>query len=157
MTIPTLVNCIHAQPLPNGNTAGVQCGLGLNGGRPSLGVCRGCDKRQPIDSDRPAVLVEVNVGKRQAGMMSKIAHGAVGIAKAVTGTGGASDETIKARTAICNACPKAQLAAGAMQRCTLCGCATWAKVRNAGEQCPDTPPRWLKLTDANPQPAHPAK
>lgn len=64
MTIPTLVNCIHAQPLPNGKAAGVQCILGLNGGRPSLGVCRRCDKRQPIDPDRPAVLVEVAVVKR---------------------------------------------------------------------------------------------
>lgn len=53
----TLVNCIHAAPDPQGNPNGVQCGLGLNGGRPSLGVCGNCppDKRKPIDPEKPAL------------------------------------------------------------------------------------------------------
>jgi hypothetical protein len=67
---------------------------------------------------------------------ARLAHGAVGIARAVTGTGGASAETVTARLAICNPCEHAQLTAGVLRRCRLCGCSTWAKVRNAAEQCP---------------------
>ncbi len=65
-----------------------------------------------------------------------LAHGAAGIARAVTGTGGASAELIEQRTAICAACPHAVLSLGVLQRCDLCGCSTWGKVRNAGEKCP---------------------
>jgi hypothetical protein len=67
---------------------------------------------------------------------ARIAHGAVGIAKAITGTGGASPETVAARLAICAPCEHAELTAGVLRRCRLCGCSTWAKVRNAAEQCP---------------------
>ena|SRR6185312_1697901 len=70
-----------------------------------------------------------------------VAHGAAGIARAVTGTGGASDELIASRTEICEACPNWSKPMG-VGRCKLCGCLTWAKVRNAAERCPDTPPKW---------------
>ena len=66
-----------------------------------------------------------------------ILHGATGIAKAITGTGGASEELVARRTAICNApCEHAVTSLGVFQTCNLCGCSTWAKVRNATEKCP---------------------
>lgn len=65
-----------------------------------------------------------------------VKHGAVGIAKAVTGTGGASEELIAHRTAICTECPHAVKAAGLFKTCSICKCSTWAKVRNAAERCP---------------------
>ena len=64
------------------------------------------------------------------------AHAAAGIVKAVVGTGGASEELVKQRTAICGGCEHAILSLGVLSRCKLCGCATWAKVRNADEKCP---------------------
>ena len=71
----------------------------------------------------------------------QVTHGAAGIAKAVTGTGGADEALIASRTAICEACPNWVKLVG-MGKCKLCGCLTWAKVRNAAERCPDSPPRW---------------
>ncbi len=65
---------------------------------------------------------------------------AAGIIRAVTGTGGADSGTIEFRTMICNGCPFAVLVLGTIQRCTLCGCATWAKIRNADASCPNG--RW---------------
>jgi hypothetical protein len=67
---------------------------------------------------------------------SQFAQGVAGIAKALTGTGGASNELVVERTAICRDCPEAELVAGAFHRCRICKCATWAKIRNATEQCP---------------------
>lgn len=64
------------------------------------------------------------------------ARGAAGIAKAVLGAGGASLELIESRTEICKGCEHAILSLGVLSRCKLCGCATWAKVRNATEKCP---------------------
>ena len=65
-----------------------------------------------------------------------VIHGAAGIAKALTGTGGADEATVKARTEICRTCENAILTAGVLERCKLCGCSTWAKVRVASESCP---------------------
>lgn len=62
MTVP--VNCAHAQSDPQGNPHGVQCGLGLYGGRPSVGVCRNCSSIAKIDPAKPAVLVEVSVPRK---------------------------------------------------------------------------------------------
>jgi len=95
------------------------CASGLYGGRPSRGVCRHiCPNRQ---------------GALTA---QTILRGAVGITKAITGQDRASQETITRRTQTCRDCPQAQITAGLFWRCRLCGCATWAKVRNAGEKCP---------------------
>jgi hypothetical protein len=63
-------------------------------------------------------------------------RGAVGIAKAIAGTGGATDGQVKARTEICDGCEHAKIVAGVVEKCDLCGCVLWAKVRNAGERCP---------------------
>ena len=68
--------------------------------------------------------------------VGQVIHGAAGIAKALTGTGGASDELVATRLAVCNACPHAEKFLGMLQRCGLCGCSTWAKIRNADERCP---------------------
>lgn len=65
-----------------------------------------------------------------------LAHGAAGVARAVTGTGGADAKTIEHRSRICAACPHNILTLGLINRCDLCGCLTWAKVRNATEKCP---------------------
>jgi hypothetical protein len=65
-----------------------------------------------------------------------VVHGAVGIAKAIAGRGGASEELVAQRAAICGTCDKAIITGGVVRRCALCGCSTWAKIRNAAEQCP---------------------
>lgn len=86
-------------------------------------------KRHLIGTGRVLFLDE-----RRTGGLSRVAHGAVGIARAVTGTGGASAELIDRRSAICAACEHWR--AVGMGRCDLCGCLTWAKVRNKDEKCP---------------------
>jgi hypothetical protein len=60
-----------------------------------------------------------------------IIRGAVGVARAATGLGAASQTDYQARWAICMACD--QHDAG---RCRTCGCFTGAKVRVARESCP---------------------
>ena len=51
---------------------------------------------------------------------------------------GLSDaDTITARNAKCQSCEHLDLGA---QRCTLCGCYVWAKMRAAAATCPDN--RW---------------
>jgi hypothetical protein len=83
-----------------------------------------------VDRRRPGI------PPRQVLTPVKVAHGVVGLVKAITGTGGATAETVAARVAVCNACPNASWIAGMLIQCRLCGCSTWAKVRNAGETCP---------------------
>jgi hypothetical protein len=68
--------------------------------------------------------------------VATIAHGAAGIARAVTGTGGADDALVKKRAAICTDCEHNKLSVGLIHRCELCGCLTWAKTRNLEEKCP---------------------
>lgn len=68
--------------------------------------------------------------------LARLAHGAIGIGRAVTGTGGASVELVEKRTAICDGCHHAVKTAGVVGQCKLCGCLLWAKVRNAAEKCP---------------------
>jgi hypothetical protein len=63
--------------------------------------------------------------------VADVVKGAVGIAKAATGIGMASQADYQARWAICTACD--QHDAG---RCRTCGCFTGAKVRVASESCP---------------------
>jgi hypothetical protein len=105
-----------------------------------LARCAGqcaCTDGQPIEQHADAG--ECPAGKfagRSASPLTMIAHGAAGIAKAVTATGGASEEVIRSRTAICGGCPEAVMVAGVFQKCEVCGCGTWAKVRNAAEACP---------------------
>jgi hypothetical protein len=73
---------------------------------------------------------------QQASRVSTIAHGAAGIARAVTGTGGADEELIRKRTSICATCENNELSLGLIHKCKLCGCLTWAKARNLEEKCP---------------------
>ena len=63
-------------------------------------------------------------------------QGGAGIGKAILRRDRASQEVIALRTEICRGCQQAQILAGVLRRCKLCGCATWAKVRNGGEKCP---------------------
>ena len=65
-----------------------------------------------------------------------IANGVAGIARAVTGTGGADDQLIQQRTSICATCEHNVLSLGLIYRCDVCGCLTWAKARNLNEKCP---------------------
>lgn len=61
--------------------------------------------------------------------------GAVGLARALTGTGGASAEQVAARLAVCGSCPDRVTTLG-VDRCRLCSCVLAAKARNADQQCP---------------------
>lgn len=47
---------------------------------------------------------------------------------------------IDRREAICNACPNCFHG-----QCQICTCAIVAKVCLSSEQCPDDPPRWLRV------------
>ena len=121
-------NCRHWTACAN--SSGGCCSLGKFGGMPSFGTCSGCaDYEGPKERFMPSIATAPTVA-------DSIVHGAVGIAKAVAGMGGADAELVKSRTEICGACEHAILAAGLLQQCKLCGCSTWAKVRNRGEKCP---------------------
>lgn len=60
----TPVNCQSAHTVAGASLHVIHCDLGLFGGHPSSSVCARCQDRKPIDPDKPAVLVEVNVVKR---------------------------------------------------------------------------------------------
>lgn len=66
----------------------------------------------------------------------KIGRGVVGIARALTGTGGTPEQIAEHRSSICFNCEHAVIALGVLSQCNLCSCSTWAKVRNADEKCP---------------------
>lgn len=68
----------------------------------------------------------------QTSMMQRMAHGATGLAKAAMGLDRADDATIATRYALCMACDR-----HAIGLCTACGCLCAAKVRVAGEACPE--------------------
>lgn len=139
-----MINCQHWSDC--GVTGGGCCGKGLFRGKPSFGVCRkACEQRQPI----PDYKENTTPTHQSNTIENPIVHGIIGITKAITGTGGASDEVVAQRQKICQDCPKAIITAGVLRRCSLCGCSTWAKIRNANEQCPDNPPRWLKVTSTD--------
>jgi hypothetical protein len=76
------------------------------------------------------------VGGPKTSTLTWAMHGAAGVARAVTGTGGADAEMIAARTKVCEGCDQAQVVAGLIRTCKLCGCGVWAKVRNTAEKCP---------------------
>jgi len=65
-------------------------------------------------------------------MMERIAHGASGLAKAALGIERADDATIAERYALCMTCDR-----NALGVCTECGCLCAAKMRVAGEACPE--------------------
>ena len=67
---------------------------------------------------------------------SRLVRGAIGLARAVTGTGGADPALANERWEKCTRCPENHLALGLVHQCNLCGCLTWAKVRNRDEKCP---------------------
>lgn len=66
-----------------------------------------------------------------ANIIQRVAHGAAGLAKAALGMERSDDATIAARYALCMACDRHALGV-----CTACGCFCAAKVRVAGEACP---------------------
>lgn len=89
----------------------------------------------------------MNTGCRLCG---KVAHGAVGLAKAVLGVGKAPQAVVAERRNLCRACEHATRNAAprfaatggltSLSRCKLCSCVIIAKTRNAEESCPDG--RW---------------
>lgn len=74
--------------------------------------------------------------KLKSGDIKWAAKGAAGVVKAVARIDRPTDTTIAARAAVCGACEHAVLKAGVLKKCELCGCALWAKIRNAAEECP---------------------
>lgn len=106
------------------------CARGLHEGKPSFGTCNNC----PHNPDRGKVTLTIG----------GILHGAIGIAKAITGTGGADEAMIASRTETCRTCDRAQVVGGAFDKCSICGCATWPKIRNASENCPLG--KWTAIT-----------
>lgn len=118
----------------------------------NIHVCHRCDLRQKecagpcaCTVDGRDIIEHVEAGDCPEGKFSaqptrNITEGIKGLALALTGLGGASDETIRERTEICGKCPHAVMVMGVLQQCSICGCATWAKIRNEGEKCPDG--RW---------------
>lgn len=119
-------------------------------GRHPLQVYRGCAVE--VADAKPNTLSfdiesecwrELKNGQARGGSaIARAANGVVGVARAVTGTGGATAEQIEKRAAICGQCPHRVMLAGVLQKCDLCGCSIWAKIRNVTECCPDSPPRW---------------
>jgi hypothetical protein len=104
--------------------------------QPCLCTADGADIREHArDGHCPQNMYPI-VPQTQRSTVSTIAHGAAGIARAVTGTGGADDELIQKRTSICAGCEQNVLSLGLIHRCQLCGCLTWAKARNLEEKCP---------------------
>lgn len=70
-------------------------------------------------------------------IISKVAHGAAGLAKYALGIDAASPETKQARWNICKDCEFHKL-----WRCQSCGCVVSAKISIASESCPEN--KWGK-------------
>ncbi len=65
-----------------------------------------------------------------------ILKGAASIAKAATGIGLASPETIAARRLTCESCPEATSGVRPLSRCRKCHCSIIWKTRLARQKCP---------------------
>ena len=68
--------------------------------------------------------------------VQRIAHGVVGIVKALTNVNRASDATIAAREATCGGCEHLDRSLLGIRRCDKCGCSVAAKIRLKAERCP---------------------
>jgi hypothetical protein len=79
----------------------------------------------------------------EKGTVAWVAHGALGLAKAVLGIAAADEKVRAQRTAICQACPHSakhptkRSANGLplVRFCEMCGCLLAAKIRVATERC----------------------
>ncbi len=69
---------------------------------------------------------------------SDLLHGAVGVAKAGLGVDAAPADVVKSRWELCSTCDQHDCG-----RCEACGCFTGAKVRLAGESCPQG--KWVAV------------
>jgi len=79
--------------------------------------------------------------------VTKIARGAIGVAKAVIGVDRANDATVQTRRDVCRECPHAKRNHARMNRptkgltnlsqCARCECFIVAKTLLAGEKCPE--------------------
>lgn len=65
-----------------------------------------------------------------------IAHGAVGIAKAIVGFDPADPRLVMARRRACLACPALRKVGLLPARCYDCGCVIRLKTQVASERCP---------------------
>ena len=107
---------------------------GCAGGQPCACTADGCDIAEHAKAGHcPQNLYPAPPSQ---GAAATIAHGVAGLARAVTGTGGADAQTVKDRLRICGQCEHNKLTMGMIHRCELCGCLTWAKARNLTEKCP---------------------
>ena len=76
-----------------------------------------------------------------------LVRGAVGVAKAALGVQAAPAAVVRERWGHCLACLKHDCG-----RCLVCGCFTGAKIRVAGESCPER--KWVAVT-VNTEPPKP--
>jgi hypothetical protein len=100
------------------------------------GMKPNCD---PVVDDQKVRREKFEKSQLQAipGAWERLRKGAVGLTKVALGVDRAEDSLISQRRKVCEACE--HLKGGT---CVLCGCWYSQKVKLAGEQCPDEPPRW---------------
>jgi hypothetical protein len=72
--------------------------------------------------------------------LARIAHGALGISKAMVHADRAAPATIQHRRATCVVCPHSDAGKGGrgLGRCDLCGCWLRFKIVLQGERCPES-------------------
>ena len=129
------INCKHWSEC--GIKQGGCCAINLFQGAPSLGICRRCDKREPINPAKDAELIEEPKPKPEKRGLRWLAKGAKGLAKAALGLDPTPPGLLIERQGICNACPeKTEAIGGITTKCKQCGCALPAKQRVNSEQCP---------------------
>ena len=124
-----------------GDPIGGRCAVGLHYGRPSLGGCAVCRHANKSPTD-PGILSQLADEGEQLRRLSdpsflqRLAHGAIGLGKAMIGVDRAGDETIAARRQTCAGCDQSTVLAGVANSCKACGCFWSAKILTNGERCP---------------------
>jgi hypothetical protein len=128
--------CVHRLPAERN-----RCALMPNHPPHRLGVAvmmtygpMQCPDARWDDANAPQadIASELTPQPSQPTMIDRLTHGASGLAKAALGIDRADDATIATRYALCMACDR-----HAIGLCTACGCLCAAKVRVAGEACPE--------------------
>ena len=122
--------CQHSTPISEHANA---CRLGMYGGHPSNGVCRGCVERGENTPEFAAAQL-ASPPPSLPQMAASFAGSMVGWAKG--GFQVTDEETLAERLAICAACPEWDrdgfMGTG---KCTKCGC-SGAKLHMATSKCP---------------------
>lgn len=85
------------------------------------------------------------------GIVRRVARGAMGLAKAATGVDRPPADVIAARLKTCGECEQGE----GRTLCGLCSCVIAAKVRVAGEACPEA--KWSAVPPTSPTPQPPRR